>query len=209
MSAKHQKTSLIIQDIIDYPTADDMVTLGEFLKMLGDRAFFLAIILFSLPNSLPIPGIPGFSTITGLPITFIALQVVLGHHVIWMPKKLAGKRFSRRGLARILGKAMPSIIFLERFLTPRLLFVSSNFGERLFALVIVLLSLILIMPIPGGNFLPGLSISLIALGMLERDGLFLLAVAGFIIGTLGLMFEIITLGLAWMYEMLHWLGSFF
>ena len=40
--------------------------------------------------------------------------------------------------------------------------------------VCLLLSLILVLPIPFGNMLPSLAICIIALGMLERDGAWIL-----------------------------------
>jgi len=209
MSPKNHKTSYILQEIAGQPDAQDMVTMRQFMAMLGDRAFFLGILVFSLPNSLPVPGIPGFSTITGLPILFLAAQVALGHSVIWMPKRIAEKSFSRKGMNRILSKATPAVVKLERLLKPRLLPVTEKYGERFWALLILLLTCILVMPIPGGNFLPGLSISLIALGMLERDGLFLLIVGFFIVATLGVMVEIITVGFHWMSSMLHWVVGIF
>ena len=39
----------------------------------------------------------------------------------------------------------------------------------------LLLSILIMLPIPLGNMLPALSILLIALGLLERDGVFVLA----------------------------------
>ena len=42
-------------------------------------------------------------------------------------------------------------------------------------LVCLMLSLVLVLPIPLGNMLPALAICLLALGILERDGLWVLA----------------------------------
>ena len=41
--------------------------------------------------------------------------------------------------------------------------------------VCLLLALVLVLPIPLGNMLPSLAICLLALGILERDGLWVLA----------------------------------
>lgn len=193
MSANVKKTSEILQEIIDSSKQGGTISIGEFVGYLGDKAFFLAILIFSLPNSLPVPGIPGFSTITGLPITFIALQIVLGRQTIWLPKKAAAKSFSREGLGRLLSKALPAVVWLEKYLRPRWLWMSGPLGERLLAVLIVVCSLIIALPIPGGNFLPGLAMSLIALGLLERDGILLAASATFAIASIIFMYKIIEL----------------
>ena len=46
---------------------------------------------------------------------------------------------------------------------------------RIVGLICLALSLILILPIPLGNFLPALAICMFAFGILERDGLWIIA----------------------------------
>ena len=191
MSRNQYKTSYLLRNIMKSSEEKDQVKVGEFISALGDRSFCLAILVFSLPNSLPIPGIPGFSTITGLPITFIAMQMVLGRKSLWLPKKIAEKQFSSRALAKMLSKAIPAVERLERLLKPRWLALTSPLGERFLGVLMVVLSLIIALPIPGGNFLPGLSMSLIALAMLERDGIFLMGAVCFALGSIVFMYKII------------------
>lgn len=192
---KPRRTSEILQGIITRgeEDGDRGISINEFTRLLGERAFGLAILVFALPNSLPIPGIPGVSTITGLPITFIAFQMLMGRDAIWLPRKVGEKRFSQERLAKLIKKAMPTIIKLEKFLCPRWSIVCSDAGERVIALMFIVLSLIIALPIPGGNFLPGLAMSLIALGLLERDGLFVACAMGFAVVAIVLMVEIIQL----------------
>lgn len=187
-----QRTSELLQTIIDN-TSDKSISLGEFTALLGDRAFALAILVFSLPNSLPVPGIPGFSTITGLPIIFIAAQMVMGRSTIWLPKKVAKKRFSMATMKKMLGKAIPAVRWLEKLLRPRWVVITSPRFERVIGLMFVIQALVISLPMPGGNFLPGVSMSLIALGLLEKDGLFICAALAFATASLVFMFEIIKL----------------
>lgn len=197
--AKVLRTSKLLQKIID-ESDGGTITVGQFTALLGDRAFALVILIFSLPNSLPIPGIPGFSTITGLPITFIAMQMALGRETIWLPKKIAEKEFSQALLIKMLSKAIPAVIWLEKLLRPRMGWVCGKTGERLIGLLFVVLSLIIALPIPGGNFLPGVAMSLIAIGLLEKDGLFIIAAAGFAIGSIVVMYKLIIGGFRWLFR---------
>lgn len=186
-----KRTTHLLQEIADRHDRGT-ITVGEFVDMLGDRSFALTILIFSLPNSLPIPGIPGFSTITGLPILLIALQIVFGRSSIWLPAKVAKKEFSQAVVTKIVRKALPIISWLERFIRPRLGFMSEALGERFIGLCIATMSLILVLPIVGGNFLPGFSISLMALALLESDGLFAIFSILFCFGSIYLMYEIIS-----------------
>jgi hypothetical protein len=206
MSKTKDRTSDLIRQIIAESSYEGTISIGEFTNLLGERAFCLAILIFSLPNSLPVPGIPGFSTITGIPITFIAVQMLLGRATIWLPKKIAGKSFSKKGMAGLLAKALPGVIWLERFLIPRWLWVTEKLGEQLLGILFIILSLIIALPIPGGNFLPGISMSLVALGMLERDGLFLTLAIAFSIAGIVFMVKVILL---FFHAIISWFTSFF
>ncbi len=188
----HSKASQLLTDI-NLRLKEEAITVRDFITLLGDRSFALCILIFSLPNSLPLPGIPGLSTLTGIPILIISLQMVWGKESIWLPKKVAHKEISQGLLSKIIGKSIPYVARLEKFLHPRLGLFCSNGGERLIGVIIAIMAFILSLPIVGGNFLPGFSISLLAIAMLERDGLFAL---------LAIIFSLVSLAL--MYHLLEW-----
>lgn len=187
---EHIRASTLLQQIADTPDRET-ISVGEFVSLLGERSFALAILIFSLPNSLPVPGIPGFSTITGLPILFIAMQMVMGEKTIWLPRKVSEKTFSQAFLKKIVTKAMPLVLWLERYLHPRGRVLCGPVGERIMGFLIVLMAFILVLPIVGGNFLPGASISLMALALLENDGLFASVAITVCLLSLALMFSIV------------------
>jgi hypothetical protein len=170
----------------------DTISIGEFVMLLGDRSFALAILIFALPNAIPVPGIPGFSTITGLPILIIAVQIAMGRDAIWLPKKIASKRFSHGFLVGIIHKALPLMHGIEKFLKPRWVLLCEGKSERIIGGLIVVLAFILALPIPGGNFLPGLSIALLSLALLENDGLFAIIASLVSVGSILFMYKVIT-----------------
>lgn len=196
---KAKRTSQLLKNIVTAPD-DGRISVGEFVKQLGDRSFALVILIFSLPNSLPVPGIPGFSTITGLPILFVALQIMFGRESIWLPRKVARVRFSHRSMTKIIGKAIPAVLWLEKLLRPRLSFLCEGLGERFIGLLILLMASILCLPVVGGNFLPGFAISLLALTLLEKDGFFALFSTAFTIGSLSFMYKLIAFVLAGLHK---------
>lgn len=153
-------------------TATERVTLQELLDGVKSRARATLLILFSLPNLLP--GIPGTSAITGLPLVFLAMQMLLGSRV-WLPRFIAGRSFLRDDLIRAVTKVQPYLQRIERVLRPRLMFLAATQLQRVVGAVALGLAVLIMLPIPLGNFLPAVAIILIGLGMLEDDGLFMLA----------------------------------
>src|SRR5699024_5461165 len=82
---------------------------------------------------------------------------------------------------------------LERVSRPRLLVLAHQ--NRLLALMCLLLALVIALPIPFGNLPPALCVLLIALGMVQRDGLLVAVGIGgalLILGGLALLGHIVT-----------------
>ncbi len=151
------------------------VTLREVIYTLRGRAYVLLLLLLALPFITPIP-LPGLSTPFGLAIAFIALRLTLGQRP-WLPMKLQRKELPAGFFVKVFAVAAKVLAFLEKFLRPRLTALSdSPLLLRLHALFIFVaaLSLLLPLPIPFTNSFPAWAILLIAAGMLERDGLFIL-----------------------------------
>ena len=146
-------------------------TVEDFLEEFGSGSFALVILILSLPQAGPWPMPPGMSAIMGLPMMFIALQLMWGNSAIWLPQKLKQKSFSQKKLKTIIGKIVPTLKWLERILHPRMEFVFRPWGMRFIGLVIAVMALVVSLPIPGGNFLPALAICFLSLAVLERDGL--------------------------------------
>jgi hypothetical protein len=68
----------------------------------------------------------------------------------------------------------------ERLLRPRWSLLVSPAAERLLGALCLILAAVLALPIPFGNMLPAFAICLIALGILERDGVWV--AAGTVVG---------------------------
>lgn len=148
---------------------------GELDQLLGDRSFGFLLLLFALPNSIPLVGIPGVSTVTGIVLIVIAIQMIGGLRRLYLPERIQRRSFSGTGFKKLIQRAAPWLAKLERGLKPRWLWLTSSRAERWLGGVCLLLALLLILPIPFGNFFPGFAVVLLALGLIEKDGAFILA----------------------------------
>lgn len=165
----------------------ETVTLREVIGLLHGRGFVLLLLLLALPFSTPVP-LPGLSTPFGLIIALIGARLVWGEKP-WLPARLLDTRLPPKVFAKVFEFTRKIILGFERLLRPRLLWVTaSNRRERLHAVPIVLCALLLLLPlpIPFSNSIPAWAIMLTAAGLLERDGLFILA--GYVTTVLGLAF---------------------
>jgi hypothetical protein len=145
---------------------EDRIRLSELVVHLGDRTFGAILLVFAIPNLIPLP--PGSSTVLGIPLILAAAQLAMGRSSLWLPQVVGNRTLLRSDLERLVYHGVPALRRLERLLVPRL---GPLLNERLIGAACLLLAVILILPIPFGNMLPGLGIAAFSLGLLQRDGL--------------------------------------
>jgi hypothetical protein len=145
----------------------DRISVGDLLAALGDRAIGALMFFFAAPNILPVP--PGVSTLLGAPLLFLSAQLMLGMRP-WLPGVITRRSISRDDLGTLVRRIVPWLVKAEKLLKPRALVLVRPPVEYLVGFVCLVLAAILMLPIPLGNTLPALAISLLALGVLERDG---------------------------------------
>lgn len=151
----------------------DRVSVGDMLAAMKGRAFGMAALAFALPVCFPMP--PGIPTAAGVGISLVALQMAIGNEKLWLPKWLREKSVPRDKLQATIAKMMPKLHQFEKAAKPRLLPLTSPLGQRLFGLVLLVLGIMLILPIPiFGNMPLGFAAAILALGLIERDGYFVL-----------------------------------
>lgn len=149
----------------------ERILVSDLVAALGERAVGSFILLFALPNVLPVP--PGTSFVLGAPLLFFTAQAALGTRP-WLPQAFARCSMPRLRLAAVLNRLQPWVSKVDGLLQPRLQSLVQPASARLVGALCVVLALILFMPIPLGNIPPAVAISMLALGVLERDGLWVL-----------------------------------
>lgn len=155
------------------------ITIGELIDLLSDRGFGVVQLILSLP--VLIPALWGIPQIVALPMLFIALQIVVGRHALWLPQRLRARNISREGLDRLSRQSTRYIGFFERMAKPRLSFLTQGLFERFFGLLMAVFCTSILVPLPGTNTVPGFGVAIQSIGFLERDGV--LVLIGTAIGT--------------------------
>jgi Uncharacterized ABC-type transport system, permease components len=146
---------------------DGRTTLGQLLGGLGDHQAALVLLVFSLPAIIPTPGLPA-GMIFGTALALLSLQLVAGSPHFSLPDRLSRIHVSRTLITRMAAGGEHMLSRYGRWLKPRVHGLTR--AVRSLGLVVFLMAVLIALPIPFGNVLPGLSVFFIALGLAERDG---------------------------------------
>ncbi len=153
------------------------ITLRDLLTLIGEQGLLLFCIILTLPFLLPV-SIPGVSTIFGLVIILIGVSLVL-NRLPWLPSRLMDRPIRNEHLIPTLEKGVQFFQKVERWMRPRLIqFTTGALANRLNGLALTAGGILLLFPlgfVPFSNTLPAVAILFFALGMLQRDGYFIIA----------------------------------
>jgi hypothetical protein len=170
-------------------TAPERVTLAAIGSILGERQLGVVVLCMALPNIVPGPYLPGFSTVLALPIIWLGARLAFGGGMGGLPGFIGRVSFRRRRFAGFVRHAVPWLVRMERWLGPHPSFLTTPAGLRWIGAILVLYGIVLALPMPFGNIPIGLGIAIIALGLIEDDSRALYAGLG--IGVLGCLWQLL------------------
>jgi hypothetical protein len=194
------RISAILTALVAQPS--DRLTVGDILFVLRDRAFALLVVLLGLPNCLPMP--PPVPLVSGLLLALVAVQIIAGRPAPWLPRALLHRSIARADVERAVLRAAPIFRRLERFSRPRMTILETAVSIRAIGVILLILAVGIIFALPPivGQIPLGVAVCLLGLGLVERDGVVVLA--GLVIGSIGL-----TLNVGFVYALVSGVGSLF
>lgn len=167
----------------------DRISIGDLLEALKRRALGALMFIFAIITALPMP--PGVSAVVGAPLVFLSAQLMLGMNA-WLPRIITDRSLSRVDFHRVVKAASPWLARAEGIMKPRFEFLARPPGVYFAGLVTFVMSLLVLLPIPGANMAPSIAICIIALGLLERDGIWI------VLGALvGIVSTVVVAGIYW------------
>lgn len=193
-ASSHNRTSEILRDIAE--RCDHRWTVGDITAALGKRCFGLMLLIFALPNAIPLP-IPGVSTLTSLPLMFFAAQLALGRDSVWLPQWVAKRGIAGDKLKLFLMRAIPWLVKLEKVVKPCAESIGGRFSQRIAGALILVLACLIALPIPLGNLPLGIAMTVLALAMTERDGWVM--ISGWLLTVFALVYFVLLIaGYGWL-----------
>jgi hypothetical protein len=150
---------------------DGGLTLQAVADRTGGRGGYLLLILLCLPFTTPVP-LPGVSSIFGAVILWVAFASG-GQGGLRLPRWLGQKVVGSDRLRGVLRASARLLGWIEKVVKPRGHdWLGTGMSRRLHALLMVWLAALLMLPlpVPFTNSLPGYSIIVVSACLMERDG---------------------------------------
>ena len=154
----------------------EQVTLGHLLELIGEQGLLLFVMLLMVPFLLPV-SIPGVSTVFSLVVILVGVGVVL-NRMPWLPVRLLEHSIAVESLLPAMDKGVSLMRRIDKVIQPRLLALTHGATlNRVNGVMIVVAGTLLLFPlgfVPFSNTFPGVAVLLLAAGMVQRDGVFVL-----------------------------------
>lgn len=162
---------------------DKKVTLSDILTLAGERVFGFLFVILALPSALPVPA-PGYSVPFGVAMFFLAIQLIIGRDRPWLPAKIMNGSMPLEKVQGVVKKGIPWLRRIEALTQPRFSSICTSLpGRVVLGIAIALMSISMMIVIPGTNTLPAIGIFVTGFGLVEDDGA--ISLLGLIICALG------------------------
>jgi hypothetical protein len=151
----------------------DQISLDALLDQVGPQGLLLLTALLTLVFLIPV-SIPGVSTVFGAGILLVGVSRLL-RRPLWLPTRLRQRQLPADRLRSALGRGMVWVARLQKVSRPHRLpvLLDSRIAETVHDAGLVLGAVLLMAPfgfVPFSNTLPGLALLLLAIGLMQRDG---------------------------------------
>ncbi|WP_252915616.1 exopolysaccharide biosynthesis protein [Hoeflea alexandrii] len=146
------------------------ISLGALSDLMQERAFGLLLLVLALPCCLPFVYI--LPQLVALPMVVLATQMAMGRRAPWLPETLRKRQLPVAGLLDVVSRAKRYGGWLERFAHPRFPSFTGDRANRVIGALLIVPCLSILVPLPLTNTVPGIGVALVAVGLIERDALF-------------------------------------
>lgn len=165
----------LIDQIVAQVQSDE-VQLGDLVESIGQASFTALLLMPAIILVTPLSGIPLFSSVIGILIFLVATQMLFRRKHLWLPRWILHRTASAQRVKAALARIRPAMVWLDRHTAERLTVLVHR--PIIFIPQILCAASGLVMPlfelVPFSSTLLGLAVALLSLGMLARDGWFIL-----------------------------------
>lgn len=164
-----------MDDLQEIAATHQKVKVKDIFTVMGDEGHAILLIFLGLPYLQPIP-IPGLSTVFGLLTCLVATCHYL-RRPPYLPERFQNYEVSAELISKITNVAESIWKKIGKYIHCRWSFFFEHpFWRFINILVFVTNSILLALPlpIPLSNFFPNVAIMILALGLMEKDGLFVI-----------------------------------
>lgn len=165
------------------------VSMDMLLECVGRRSFGPVLLVAGLIAVSPISGIPGMPTTVAILVAAVALQFLFGRDHFWLPQWVLRREISHAKFCKALDFLRRPAAFIDRFLKPRLQFLTHHFGIQAIAVLCIVIAATMppleIMPFAATT--AGAALTAFGLSLIAHDGLLGLVAVALTVGVAALV----------------------
>lgn len=178
-TAAPERTLLQVIEQMAAAAPEEGYSLREIFDQLDESAFGATLFLLALPCCIPFLYL--VPQIVAVPMMALAAQMFLGRPEPWLPEGLASRKIDKAGLTAMATGGRKWFGWIEALIRPRLTFITGKRSERVVGAFLVLFCASILVPLPMTNTVPGFGVAIASFGLMQKDGL--AVIAGLVIGT--------------------------
>ncbi len=155
-------------------TKKERLSVHRLLTVLDGKGRILLLIFLSLSFG----QIPGTAIFFGPLIGYLGLRIAINRSFIWMPKQLLHKKIPSYFLIKVIHQSLSLLKYMKKLSHPRYVWITQRPSIRVInglMISFVGLSFALSPPIPLTGFIASIAIFSISIGILNNDGIYILA----------------------------------
>ncbi len=162
------------------------VKFGDIIDIVSKYSQFTLIAIAVFPLILPIPYPPGIPTMLSIPVFVFILNALVGRKIVKIPEKVRKLSFKIDSLKAVVVKSTIIVTILAKISRGgRQGWIIDTQMTKIHAFFMLIMCTLIALPFPGTNYLPSISIFIIAIGVVLTDGI--LVGIGYFIGLSGIL----------------------
>ncbi|QQA42514.1 exopolysaccharide biosynthesis protein [Pelagovum pacificum] len=168
-----------VRDIVERLEAAserDWLSLGDLLEAFGAASFVPGLMIPAILVVSPLSGIPFFSSVCGITIALVALQMILHREHLWLPEVLMRRSIRGWQLGRAMSRIARVADWIDGHSRDRLLFLCTNPGVKIPQALAMICgaSMPMLELLPFSSSILGMAVLFFSVSFLARDGFYVI-----------------------------------
>jgi hypothetical protein len=181
------ETRRALQRLLSATEELEKPTVGAMVDSLGRSGHGLVLLLLALPSFVPVPGLPT-GLVFGVALMLVAVQMIRGQETVALPEWIRKQALPRGAMLATVRKLDTWMQKVERLLRPRMNALTEGAAITIVGLLVLIMGITLLLPVPFGNQGPAFAVIVFAFGIMEKDGLAI--IAGTVLAAIGFAWNI-------------------
>jgi hypothetical protein len=174
MTDRHELTSLNeVLEVVSEAGEGERVSVSDIVEEIGPEAFAPLLLVHSIITVSPLSGIPGLSSVCGITIALISVQMVFLRRRLWLPGFLLRQSVERERLDHVRSWLAKPARLIDKVTRKRLSFLVRQPFAIVPAIICMLcgMTMPLLELVPFSSTILATAVTLFALSFVSEDGL--------------------------------------